>query len=478
MILTSLLVAVAAACTQPAPVDDQEAPDVPPPQLLTRRIPAQDTLRERLNSQITQSRRSAITDAARVASPAVVSVNVIRRTRTTRRSMFDFGFFPREYEQIVQGLGSGFIISPDGITITNQHVTDGAEQIVVTTSDGTDYAATLLGEDPLTDIAVLQVDGKDLPTLPIGSSQNLEIGEWVVAIGSPYAYLLGDAQPTVTAGVVSATGRNLLPSQDQPGIYVGMIQTDAAINPGNSGGPLVNVLGEAVGVNSSIFTRSGGSVGIGFAIPIERATRVASELLRFGAVRRAWAGIGVTTETNLRDWKRMGGLSVLQVAPGSPADRAGIRPEDVLVSVMGQPMRTFLDWEAIKLDISPGDSVNVTFRHGDNQPKPAVLAFEPLPSSQAERVSVLDIEMIGVTPQIQQERRLAYDYGALVTAIPQRTGEITGLQVNDVILQVNRTRITSPGDFQDVLRRAQRRTAIQVFFERDGRIHTTSFFVE
>jgi serine protease Do len=162
----------------------------------------------------------------------------------------------------------------------DQHVTAGAEQIVVTTRDGRDLPATLLGEDPLTDIAVLRVDARNLPVAPRGSSADLAIGEWVVAIGNPYGYLLGDTEPTVTAGVVSALNRNLLPSREQTGVYVGMIQTDAPINPGNSGGPLVNAVGEVVGVNSSILSESGGSVGIGFAIPIERALRVARELER------------------------------------------------------------------------------------------------------------------------------------------------------------------------------------------------------
>src|SRR5439155_1199745 len=158
------------------------------------------------------------------------------------------------------------VVSSDGVVITNQHVTQGAEQIVVTTRDGRDFPAKVLGEDPLTDIAVLRVNGSDLPVAPLGQSTDLMIGEWVLAIGNPFAYLLGNSEPTVTAGVVSATGRNLLPSEGQAGIYVGMIQTDAAINPGNSGGPLANASGQVVGVNSNILTPSGGSVGVGFAI--------------------------------------------------------------------------------------------------------------------------------------------------------------------------------------------------------------------
>ena len=157
---------------------------------------------------------------------------------------------------------------------------------MVTLPDGGDLTAKLLGEDPLTDIAVIKVDRRGLQVATPGKSTDLMIGEWVVALGNPFAYLLGNSEPTVTAGVVSATGRNILPSQDQAGLYLDMIQTDASINPGNSGGPLANALGEVVGVNSSIFSQSGGSIGLGFAIPIERALR-ADEIVKNGEVRRA-----------------------------------------------------------------------------------------------------------------------------------------------------------------------------------------------
>ncbi|PYO26136.1 MAG: peptidase, partial [Gemmatimonadetes bacterium] len=254
-----------------------------------------------------RSRQTAIVTAAARLAPAVVSVNVLRRERRLAQDPFDLFFMPRGADQVVEGYGSGFIISSDGVVITNQHVTQGAEQIVVTMRDGRDFGAKILGEDPQTDIAVLKLDGTGLPTASLGKSTDLLIGEWVVAVGNPFAYLLGNAEPTVTAGVVSAVGRNLLPSEGQSGIYVGMIQTDAAINPGNSGGPLANALGEVVGVNSSIFTSSGGSVGIGFAIPIERALRVADELRRFGKVRRAWVGLEVAGAEDLGGWKRAGG---------------------------------------------------------------------------------------------------------------------------------------------------------------------------
>ena len=252
---------------------------------------------------LNHSRRTAMVDAATRVAPTVVSIIVTSRQRVTERDPWDFFFIPRTTERLVQSTGTGFVIKPDGVIITNQHVVAGAQSITVTTSDGTDLPGTLVGEDPITDIAVIRVPRNNLPVAPIGTSGDLMIGEWVVALGDPYAYLLGNTEPTVTAGVVSAVHRNILPNQDQPGLYLDMIQTDAAINPGNSGGPLANALGEVVGVNSSIFTGGGGSVGsigLGFAIPIERALRVAEEILRTGRFRRAWTGLEVAGRVALQ----------------------------------------------------------------------------------------------------------------------------------------------------------------------------------
>jgi serine protease Do len=426
---------------------------------------------------VAASRQTAIVQAAARVAPAVVSVNVLRRERQLPRTPWDFFFVPRGYERLVQGLGSGFIVSSDGLVITNQHVVQGAEQIVVTTRDGVDYEATLLGEDPLTDIAVLKIEGRALPTVPIGSSQDLMIGEWVIAIGNPYGYLLGNTEPTVTAGVVSAVGRNLLPTGDQPGVYVGMIQTDAAINPGNSGGPLANARGEVVGVNSSIFSNTGGSVGIGFAIPIERALRVAEELRRFGEVRRAWLGLDVAGAEELRGWKRSGGLRVVRVAQGGPAARSGIQPGDVLLRAGGKPLRTFLDWEAVKLDISPGDTLSLVVLRGDRERR-VTLAVEELPTSRAPRVTGLrDMELVTVTPSIQQERALSRPRGALIYRIGEETQFATGLQAGDVILQINRIPIETAEDARRAFRAAAGRGAVRVWFERQGQLGYTDFYL-
>ncbi len=430
-----------------------------------------------LAQDVARTRQTAIVTAASRLAPAVVSVNVLRRERRLPQDPFEQFFTPRGAEQVVEGYGSGFIISSDGVVITNQHVTQGAEQIVVTTRDGRDFPAKIQGEDPLTDIAVLKVEATSLPTAPLGKSTDLMIGEWVVAVGNPFAYLLGNTEPTVTAGVVSAVGRNLLPSEGQPGIYVGMIQTDAPINPGNSGGPLANAVGEVVGVNSSIFTSSGGSVGIGFAIPIERALRVADELRRFGKVRRAWVGLDVAGAEDLRGWKRAGGLRVTQVAPGGPAGRAGVVAGDVLVNARGRRLRTFLDWEAVMLDTGPGDTLTVSFRHA-GESRSARLLVTDFPTTLAEKVAVLGgMKVVTVTPAVRAERNVQSDHGALIYDLPDDMEEATGLRSGDVILQINRVRVSSAEDLHRAFAATAGAGAVSVWYERAGRLERTAFYV-
>ena len=430
------------------------------------------------SDSIQSSRYTAIVTAAARVAPAVVSVNVTRRTRRAPRTAWEQFFTPRGSEQVVESFGSGFVITSDGIVITNQHVAAGAQEIVVTTRDGTDYVAELLGEDPLTDIAVLRIEGDNLPTATVGSSTDLVIGEWVIAIGNPYSYLLGNSEPSVTAGVVSAVGRDLIPSGENSGVYVGMIQTDAAINPGNSGGPLTNALGEVVGVNASIFSNTGGSVGIGFAIPIERALRVADELTRYGEVRRSWMGLAVAGADELRNWKSAGGLEVTDVAPGSPADRAGISQGDVLVTAGAHTTRSFLDWEAVKLDVGPGDTVSVAFRRRGREVETAVVV-EDLPTTSAERISTLgDIELITLTPAIRQERGFEFENGALIYNIGDNARRNTGLRPGDLIVQINRQRISRAEQVTEIFNQYQgRRAPIRVYVERDGNVRFSDFYV-
>ncbi|MGD9548955.1 MAG: S1C family serine protease [Candidatus Krumholzibacteriia bacterium] len=290
-------------------------------------------------------RGNAIVRATRLVAPAVVSINVIQQQAVQDPSLLfmeRLGLIPhREYYRNIRSMGSGVIVSADGLVVTNQHVVQGAVQIVVTLSDGRQLEAHLLDAVERYDLAILQVAGTDLPVAPLASYQDLQIGEWAIAIGSPFGYLLADTQPTVTVGVISATNRDIKHSEGER-VYLGMIQTDAAINPGNSGGPLVNTRGEVIGINTFIFSESGGSVGIGFAVPVDRVQTVIDEVRRFGRYRESNLGFtlqllspGLVQYLGLED--PVGAL-VREVVPGSPAWKAGLRPGDVLRTMEGMPL--------------------------------------------------------------------------------------------------------------------------------------------
>jgi serine protease Do len=442
-----------------------------PPALSVSSAGAQAARATQAQTSVSAARRTAIVAAADRVSPAVVSINVTSRQQAAPRSPWDFFFVP-EGARVVQGYGTGFIVRSSGIIVTNQHVVANADRVVVTLPDGSDLPATVLGEDPLTDIAVLQVKRDNLPTVALGHSNDLMIGEWVVALGNPYAYLLGNAEPTVTVGVVSATGRNILPGSDQTGLYLDMIQTDAAINPGNSGGPLTNALGEVVGVNSSIFSSTGGSVGLGFAIPIERAIRVADEIIKSGTVRRAWVGADVAGAGAMREWKSQGGVVLTGVTPGGPAARAGLRTGDVLVQANGRKLRNYLDWEAVKLDLHVGDVVDVAVRSGSGIVNRRIMTGD-LPTVAAKKVTVLqDLQLIDVNPAIQGERGIRSTQGALIFRISPEVSRATGLQEGDVILGINRSQVRSASQVSDLLN-VRPGQVIRIYLERQGQITFT-----
>ena len=420
---------------------------------------------------IDASRRTAIVTAAERVAAAVVSINTSARRETRARSPWDFFFVP-ERSRLVEGYGTGFVVRPDGIIITNQHVVANAERVVVTLADGSDVSARVLGEDALTDIAVLKVERRGLPTVSAGRSTDLMIGEWVVALGNPYAFLLGNAEPTVTVGVVSATNRNILPSGEQTGLYFDMIQTDAAINPGNSGGPLTNALGEVVGVNSSIFSTTGGSVGLGFAIPIERALRVTEEITRNGSVRRAWVGLEVEGAAAMRGWKAAGGVTVTSVAPDGPAAKAGLKRGDVLTEANGRPLRNYLDWEAVKLDLHVGDAVDLSVRSGRRTAQRRVVTGD-LPTVTAEKYTVLeDLELITVTPAIRAERGIRSEQGVLIFKISPSVSDATGLRAGDVILAINRSAVRGASQVGELLNVRPGEIA-RIYLEREGQITFT-----
>ena len=423
------------------------------------------------------SRLTAIVEAARSVAPAVVSISVRRRERVRRRSFFDDYFLPfRE----TQGLGSGFVVDAGGTVVTNHHVVENASEILVSLPDGRDFPARLAGADPVVDVAVLLIDGAprgndelgadDLPTAPLGTARDLMIGEWTVAIGNPFGQLISNAEPSVSAGVVSALGRHIVPQGDGEGVHLGMIQTDAAINPGNSGGPLVNALGEVIGVNTSILSRSGGSEGLGFAIPIDRALRVVHDLAEHGEVRRAWLGLEVDA-VEADAFGRSSGVRAARVAPGSPAAEAGIREGARLLRAGGSRMATTLDYAAVLLDLRAGDMVRLEL---EGKP-PILVRAARLPSAVADRVVLLDdLEVVTVTPEIRAERKLASSQGALVVELSPQLSRATGLGVGDVVLAVNQHRVTTAEEAAEELRRTQRsRRPFVLSFERDGRVVRT-----
>jgi len=419
-----------------------------------------------------QSRSTALVRAAERVSPAVVSVNVLREQRVRPRTLWEEFVLGPSYSRRSAGFGSGVIFDSEGHLLTNDHVVTGAQEIRVTLPDGRDFGAELVGSDGLTDVAVLKIEGDDIPVAAVGTSEGLLIGEWTMAIGNPFAYLLSNSEPTVTAGVVSAVGRHIIPSSEDEGFYLGMIQTDASINPGNSGGPLVNALGEVIGVNTSIFSRSGGSEGLGFAIPIDRAMRVAEDLIQFGEVRRAWTGVEVEA-VEADDWGRTRGVRISSVAPGSPADQAGLTPGDRLVQAGGRPLGTPLDFEAVLLDAKAGDNVEVVL---EGRRRGLTLVAEALPTSVAERVEILqDLEVVTVTPDIRAEQNLGREAGALITGISSQMSSTLGLVRGDVILQINNTRIRSAEEAAAVLRSLRDGARARIYFERNGMVYFKEF---
>ncbi len=334
---------------------------------------------------IDASRRTAIVRAAERVGPATVSISVTSsRTSTAPRATFPSdeyferffrGAFPDQiYEEEYRSLGSGVIVDPDGYVLTNAHVVANAEDVKVTLPDGRKLEGRVLGSEEMYDLAVVKIEGDGLPTAPIGNSDDLMVGEWVVAIGNPFAELVRDPQPTVTVGVVSALHRDVRPASAASGqteggalasaIYKDMIQTDAAINAGNSGGPLVNGTGEVVGINSFIVTSDASSRGVGFAIPVNLAGRVINELIEFGRVRDLWLGVGVQELTPT--WAaRLGiadadGALATFIEPDSPADRAGLRPGDIVVAIDDEPIATVHEARRAFHGFRVGDTITLT----------------------------------------------------------------------------------------------------------------------
>jgi serine protease Do len=425
-----------------------------------------------LQQSISDSRRNAIVQAVENASPAVVNISTTRIEQVNINPLFDdfwspffdFGFeIPRRRE--LHGLGSGVILDRKGYVLTNQHVIENADITKVILSDGREFPAKIIGEDFLSDLAVLEIDAPNLTEIKLGDSENLFIGEWAIAIGHPFASAVGNPKPTVTIGVVSATNRTL---KTENRLYQDLIQTDASINPGNSGGALVNMYGQLIGVNTAIYSTSGGSQGIGFAIPINSAKRIVNSLIAYGAVVPPYIGIEEQPLTpELAEKLGLnGGMGVLvaSVEKGSPADIAGIRRGDVIEAIDRHPTRNTSAFRAITRLLGENQTVTVQiFRDGKRRNMP--LQIRELQWTYTSRTWGVTVE--------QLERKAAQKYtrrGILVSKIDRRSALAElGLKRGDLIYRIDNLRTFSVEDFRRITRQLQRGQRFTIFFERDGK---------
>ncbi|HEX2960422.1 MAG TPA: trypsin-like peptidase domain-containing protein [Ignavibacteriales bacterium] len=325
--------------------------------------------RQAVNDQITSSRNNLITETVKAVSPAVVGINVTEVVQYqdpwASDPFFRQFFGDRSYNQEVKSLGSGTIISPDGYILTNDHVAGNGVKITVTMTNGKQLTARKIGTDPASDVCLLKIDGNNLPYIPMGNSDDVLTGEWVIALGNPFGLFEINDQPTVTVGVISAKGMNLEPDNNR--YYLGMLQTDAAINRGNSGGPLVNSVGELIGMNTLIFTADGssGNIGLGFAIPINKAKRIITELKEKGIVDRNFK-IGLDAQTideGIAEYYKLAstrGAIVTDVKRNSPAEKAGLEPGDIIVEVEGNKIINRGSLVGVFQEFRTGQTISLT----------------------------------------------------------------------------------------------------------------------
>ncbi len=336
-------------------------------------------------SSVDASRRNAIVNATEMVAPAVVNVTVVRTETYRSIPWFWDDLFRRNWpvkRRKVGSYGSGLIIRRDGYIVTNEHVISRAEDAWVTLETGETMKASLVGKAADYDLALLKVEAEDLPFAEMGDSDDIMVGEWAIAIGSPFGHLLADAHPTVTVGVVSAFHRDVKAEVSNQRILKDLIQTDAAINPGNSGGPLINSDGEVIGINTAIFSRGGGSEGIGFAIPINRVKWVVDEILTYGSVRVVYmgmTGIDITPDiAAAMNLPHTEGVLVRAIYDDGPAYRAGVRAGDLLVSIDGIPLRGIEHANQIVFPARVGDDLDIVIQRKGKQ-KRVTLVLEERP---------------------------------------------------------------------------------------------------
>jgi len=418
-------------------------------------------------------------DLAEKVRPGVVNIQVVKKVKNIGFRNFPgnpfggqnpFGDFfgpfsqgnpPGGFEQ--KGVGSGFIMSREGYILTNNHVVEEADQIKVKLSNGKEYEGKVVGRDPKTDLALVKIEGSsDLQPLKLGNSEDLKVGSWVVAVGSPFGL-----EQTVTAGIVSAKGRVI-----GSGPYDNFIQTDASINPGNSGGPLVNLKGEVVGINTAIIAEG---QGIGFAIPINMAKEVASQLQNQGHVTRGWLGVNIQEVTpelaksfGLKDNK---GTLVSQVAPNSPAEKAGIEQGDIIIQFDGKEVSDSKELPRIVASTPVGKSVTVKIARGgkvtDRQVKLGEMEEKAEVAKTPSTHKRLGIAVQNLTPEIAKGLGLKKETGVVVTQVePGSPASDAGIQTGDVIREVNRKPVKDVEDFVQKIEKAKDQDNVLLFVQR------------
>lgn len=430
------------------------------------------------------STNNGFVEIANKVGPAVVQIKankIEKRTISTWEEEWPFDdwwerFFgiPREREQEFRAtsFGSGFFISPDGYILTNNHVVENAETVKVYTINKNEYEAKIVGTDPKTDLALLKVDASNLPYAQLGDSSQCQVGEWVIAIGNPLGM-----EHTVTAGIISAKGRQLGGSLNLPE-YQDFIQTDAAINRGNSGGPLVNMKGEVIGITSIILAPTGGNIGIGFAIPSNLAKKIVEQLKQNGRVIRGFLGVIVSDINedvkNLLKLKTKEGALVHNVQPGTPAEKAGLKVYDVIVAIDGEPVKDSNDLKFKIAEIYPGKEIELKIiRDGKIKTLKAKIAeLEPEEEAKPQTSADKDIGITiqELTPQLARRYGFQTEEGLLITRVRRYSvAEEAGLQRGDIILEVNRKSVQKVQDLEKILKDLKSGDPIMLRIRRETR---------